>query len=400
MQLKLTFETGRKEINFRKKMKVQYDNKKRTDKKLRVEIVRGLEDINNLVQEWDDLYSRSGNATPFYSRAWVHTFVSEKENKGTPILITVWSDSILVALLPLTIRSYCGVKIALGTPADMLCYTGILVDSEYPEALGTIARTCAQEKIAHVFYNKYTPSQDVITNSFFEELSKKGFVCKRWKRHDCLWTCLETSFDEVLAKRRTGEQRRWLLRKERRVFKQEGISVNCYKGREITPEIVKRIGVIQEDSWVKEEGKAVLGQPFYQKLLIEIAKTDLALVWLMTKDEDDIAFIYSLHVNDRLYPKWMSYRHKYGTSSSLSYGKVLYMQMIRYACDNGIRMLDLGFGLDDWKSVWAADKQEIDTLISGRGFIGRIAIWLSGILRMCARYKWFLSRYIRVWKKK
>lgn len=365
-------------------------NKKGVESELRGQIVRGMDSINSLTKDWDDLFIRADKAPPFYSRAWIQTFISEKNVKGTPLLITVWSESKLVALLPLTISSYWGIKMAMGTPTTTLCCTGILVDPNYQEAIRVIAEAWVREKIAHAFYNKYTSSQDESTNKLFEELSRHGFICRRWQRHVCLWTCLEPNFDQALKNRRTGEQRRWLLRKERRVFKQGDVAIACYIGKEITPEITARIAAIQEDSWVKEEGAAVLGKSFYQKLLIEMGKAGLGYVWLMTKDGDDVAFLYALRVNSRLYPKWMSYRHKYGTSSSLSFGKVLYMQMVRDACNKGIDLLDLGFGEDKWKSVWATDRHVIDTAISGRGLIGRTEVICCWVIRKCVRFKWLL----------
>lgn len=367
--------------------------------RLHVEVVKGKENIKKINRDWDDLFRRAHKAPPYFSRAWVQTFMTETNFKGTPLLITVRSDSKLVALLPLIVHNIFGLKFAKVAPTTILCYNGILLDPNYPEVNRIVADVLQREKIAHVFYNKYLSSMDEPTNELIEEMGLHNFAFKRWRRHICLWTHLEPTFDQVLENRRTGKQRRWLLRKEKRVFKQGDVSVVCYTGKEITRKITARIAAIQEDSWVKAEGAAILKQTFYQKLLEEIGKAGIGCVCLMTKDGDDVAFVYALRVKNSLYPKWMSYRQKYGTSSSLSYGKVLYMQLIRYACDEGIDFLDLGFGQDKWKEVWASDKQNIDRVIAGRSIIGHTAILCYNILRWYAKIKWFLHRQYKKIRK-
>jgi CelD/BcsL family acetyltransferase involved in cellulose biosynthesis len=370
-------------------------NEKEINSELQCRIVRGLDSIAELSGDWDNLFKRAHKAPAYFSRAWVQTFITEKRVKGRPLLITVWSDTKLVALLPLTVCNYLGIKVAKVAPTTVLCYTGILIDPNYQEAIRIVVEALFQNKIAHVFYNKYLSSLDEPTNELIAELIRHNFIFKRWKRHVCMWTKLEPSFEQVLESRRTGEQRRWLLRKERRVFKQGDVDVVCYAGKEITPEITARVAAIQKDSWLKAEGKAILNQTFYQKLLIELGKAGIGCIWLMTKDGDDVAFIYALRVKNRLYPKWMSYRNKYGASSSLSFGKILYIQMVRDACNKGISILDLGFGTDRWKNVWATERQSIDLIISGRGFIGQLSSFICGMLLMCAKYKWRLHQHMK-----
>ena len=111
-------------------------------------------------------------------------------------------------------------------------------------------------------------------------------------------------------------------------------------------------------------------------------------------NSEDIAFIYCLRAHDSLSFKWMSYKLNYG-SSTLSFGKALYTQVIRDACDEGISMLDLGFGKDKWKKLWATERQSVDLFISGRGFIGYLASFICGILLKYSYYRWRLHRYIK-----
>ncbi len=369
-------------------------DKKEIKTNLNVKIVRGLEDINKLKKDWEDLFKHADNASPYYSSAWILTFISEKENKGVPTLITVWSDSKLVALLPVTIRNYFGIKTAIGIPSDVLCCTGILADPNYQdEALSAIAQIWVQERIARIFYNKFTSSWDKSTNKLFEELGHHGLVNRRWKRHVCLKGRLEPDFDELLRKTRNKKQRQKLLYHEKQIFKSGDVKLNRYAGKQITDEITARIADIQNNSWVKEEEDAFLIRPLYQKLLFELGQADIGCAWILTTESEDIAFLYGLRVKDNFYIKWMSYKQKYG-SSTLSYGKALYTQVIRDACKEGVSVIDFGFGEDRWKQHWATSRDNIKIVISGYGIAGYLAVLVYGVLLKCAKFMWRLYQCI------
>jgi len=361
------------------------------DMELRSQVFRGADSISMLSRDWDDLFRRAYQAPPYLSRACIQTFINEGNIKGTLLLITAWCGSKLIALLPLTISSYCGVKIASVVPTTILCYTGILIDPNYHEAIRVTAEVCVKEKIAHVFYNKYTSTKDEFTNKLFAELSREGFVCRHWQRHVSLQVHLEQDFEKVLRKNRNKKQREKILYHERRVFKSGDVQVTRYIDEQITPEVMARIADIQENSWVKARGAAVLKQPFYQKLLIEMGKAGIGFVWLMTKGNNDIAFLYAFRIKNSLYPKWMAYKLKHGHSSTLSFGKVLVMQMVRDACKEGIHLLDFGFGEDRWKRLWATDSHDIERVIAGPGLVGYVAIFCYAILRWSARCKYLLQ---------
>lgn len=369
-------------------------NKKENNSKLHYKIFRGTDSITGLSEDWDNLFDRAHKAPSYFSRAWVQTFMTEKGIKDKTLLITVWSDTKLVALLPLTICSYFGIKVAKIVPTTILCYTGILIDPNYHEAIRILAQVLLQKKIAHALYNKYMLSLDEPTNELFAELSRHNYTYKRWKRHLCLKSNSELDFDHLLKKTRNSKQRKKLLYHERQIFKSGDVTVTRYIGKQITEEIINRIADIQNNSWLKEEGKAVLTQPFYRKLLHELAQAGIGCIWLMAINSEDIAFTYCLRAHDILSFKWMSYKLNHG-SSTLSFGKALYTQVIRDACNEGVRVIDFGFGEDSWKQHWATDKDYVDVAISGRGFIGYLAACIFGMLLKCAQYRWKLRQYIK-----
>ena len=138
---------------------------------------------------------------------------------------------------------------------------------------------------------------------------------------------------------------------------------------------------------MKRRGAAVLGQPFYQRLLTEMAKAGLGHVWLMTMDGDDVAFAYALVAHKKLALKWIAFKLKY--ESSLSFGKILTMQMIRDACEEDAESFDFGLGTGQYKQFWATDNHDVAMAVAGRGFLGYLVV-------LCYRAMWRLAEQKRL----
>jgi len=360
---------------------------------LRGTVVRGADNIAKLGQEWDDLFTRAHDAPAYISRAWAETFISEGRVNGTPLLIAVWDGSKLAALQPLSVRRFCGLRLA--EPIGILAGArlGLLADTNYTEAIGVVADVWVREKLANTFYVKYFSSLDDVTNKLMAELANRGFAYKCELQRSCPLICLGGSFEDYLQKTKSGKRRKKLRYQKRQVFDAGDVAVVRYTGADITPEVITRIAVIQEQSWMKRRSAAVLGQPFYKRLLTEMAKAGLAHVWLMTMDGDDVAFGYALVAHRKLDLKWISFKLKY--ESSLSFGKILTMWMIRDACQENIESFDFGLGDSEYKQFWATDNHDVVMVIAGRGVLGCLIVLCYRAMWRLAKQKWLFSVYYR-----
>ncbi len=371
-------------------------NKKTVECNLQCRIVRGLDSIAELSEDWDDLFTRSKDSPAFLSRSWLETFIRQKRIKGKPCLIVVWHGSKLVALLPLDIHSICGVRISGLIGATIPSYLGILLDPNYQEAISVAAEVWSQTKVAHAFYNKYLSSLDESTNKLITEFAGRGFAFKRGFPRPCPWIRLGCSFDEYLQKTKSGKRIKKLRYAQRQALKSAKVEIFHFVGKNISPEINKRIADIQENSWMKQRGAAVLGQPFYQELLNTIAKEDLAHAWLMTIDGNDAVFSYVLAAHNKLNLKWMAFKQKY--KSPLSFGKILTMQVIRDACTTQMKSIDFGFGNSAWKRFWATENHVVERIIVGRGVLGYLAVVCYSAIWWIAENKRIFSFYYRLRK--
>lgn len=367
------------------------------DQPINSQIVKGSKDIFEFSKDWDDLFSRAVYAPPYLSRAWISTFIHEGRLHGTPLFILVWSGEKLVALLPLEVRRFLGIKIAEPISTGEPTYLGLLLDSDYPAAVKCTARILVQEKIAHCLCNSNLSSEDQATNELLDELVENSFLCLRVHRNPCYYIGLRGSYDEYLMQAKTAKRRKKLRYEEKRLFNSGNVVVRHYKGKEITPEVLGRVARIQEASWMKRRGAAVLGQPFYQKLLLKMAKANFGNVWLMTVDGEDASFVYTLVAHKKLYYYKTAFKLQF--ESSLSVGKVLTMQVIRNACDHDILSFDFGQGDGEYKRFWATDFHNVYRAAAGRGLGGRLTVLCFAFVWWLAKHQWLLAQYRRIKRK-
>lgn len=364
------------------------------DKQIVVQIIEDSKGISDLEKDWDDLFARAVDAPPFLSSAWISTFIREGKIKGTPLFILAWCQSKLVALFPLAVRKYLNTKIALPIGTGIPSYLGLLLDPDYRSVTEDIAEIIISKRVFDVYYSEDLSSEDLGTNDLIDKLAQKGCFCRQISRNPCCHVKLGCSFDEYFRNNASSKSRQNLLRRERRLFENGNVVVKHYVNAEVTPDVLLRIAQIEDESWLKRRGVAVLKQRFYQELLLKMAQAGFGHVWLMTIEGEDAAFEYIYITHNRLQFGFRAFKLKY--SSSISIGQILIMHAIRDACSNGIFSMDIGHGEADYKRFWAKNSYLVNRVVAGRGFRGYL-IAMSYYAAWCVgKIEWFHSYYRRI----
>jgi len=368
--------------------------KSQQDQQVNVQIIEGAESISEFGEHWDDLFDRAVDAPPFLSRPWVSTFIQEGKIKGTPLFILAWCGTKLVALFPLAVRKYLTAKIAVPIGTGIPSYLGLLLDPGYRSVTEDIADIITSKRVFDVYYSEDLSSEDFATNDLLDKLAKKGCSRQQVSRNPCCYVQLGCSFDEYFRNNASSKSRQNLRRRERRLFENGNVKVEHYAVGEVTPEVLLRIAGIEQQSWLKRRGAAVLEQRFYQELLLKMAQAGFGHVWLMTIDSEDAAFEYVFIVHKRLQFGFRAFKLKY--SSSVSIGQILMMHTIRDACSNGVLSMDIGHGEADYKRFWAKDSYRVDRVVAGRGFRGYLIATSFYSAWRLAEIEWFHSSYRRI----
>ena len=361
----------------------------------KLQIVESAEGISEFGGAWDDLFARAVDAPPYLARLWVSTFVEEGRIPGTPLFILAWSEGKLIALFPLAIRKFLNVKIAVPIGTGQGSYLGLLLDPDYQLAIDYIADLIISKRIFDVFYSTDLYSEDAATHELLLRLAEQGYSCRCVFRDPSHYIQLNCSFDEYLIRKIKKGKRRYKLRyEERKLFQLADVRVTRYIGEAVTPEINKRVATIQLESWMKRRGGAVLGEPFYQKLLLNVAKAGFSYVWLMTIDGEDAAFAYAFVAHGKLHYYWPAFKLKY--ESSLSIGQILLMQVIRDACDEGVVSFDFLHGDAEYKRFWATNTARVDRITASRGYRGNLIAMSYYLTWRLAEIEQFHSSYRRI----
>ncbi len=367
----------------------------RQDQSIELRIVEGAEGISEFSDDWDDLFVRAMGAPPYLSRSWTKTFFEEGELRGSLLFVLAWCDAKLVALFPLAVRRVLNTKTAVPIGTGEGAYLGLLIDPEHRSAIKDIADLIISENIFDVYYSADLSSEDAVTNDLLDDLVSRGYSCRKVFRDPCFCLQLGCPFDEYLKKKIPEGKRRYKLRyEEKKLFKSADVRITRYAGKEITPEVNRRVAAIQLESWMKRRGAAVLGEPFYQKLLGNMAAGGFGQVWLMTFDGEDAAFVYSFVAHGQLHYFWPAFKLKY--ESSLSIGQMLLMHVIRDACEEGIQLFDFIYGDAEYKRFWATDCYKVYRVVAGRGFMGHLIVTFCYVFFRLGQIKWLHSSYRRI----
>ena len=365
------------------------------DRAIDLQIVEGPAGISQFADAWDDLFDRAVDAPPYLSRWWAGTFVEEARLQGSPLFILAWSNKRLVALLPLAIRKSLSVKIATPIGTGQPTYLGLLLDPAYRSVIANLADLIASKRLFDVYCSGDLSSQDAATDRLLGQLQKRGYSCRKVLRRPCLWAKLGCPFDEYLERNIPRSKRRSKLRyKEKRLYKSAGVQVRRYVGRQITPELNRRVADIQLESWIHKRGGAVLWQPFFQKLMANMAEGGFGRLWLMTIDGEDAAFAYSFVAHGHNHYFWPAFKLKY--ESQLSIGQMLLMRVIRDCCADGIESLDFMHGDAAYKRFWATDSHNVYRVVASRGLRGRLIAGAYYLTWSLGRSERLRSAYRRI----
>jgi CelD/BcsL family acetyltransferase involved in cellulose biosynthesis len=357
---------------------------------LTVEVVKGAANVLALAPRWDDLMSRARGAPAFLARAWVEPWIRAGRTGGEAVAVAASDGERLVALLVLSVRSRAGVRIATPPGAEQPCYHGLLLDPASPDAVAAVAEACVRESVFHVLRIDDVATVDAATQALLAALAERGFRIARNLRNPCPTILLGCTYDDYLARTKSGKSRQTLRRKEKKLLASGDVKVVHLTGGAIDADAMRRAAVVQDESWMRRRGAAVLKEPFYQDLTLSGARGGLAHLWLVTIDGEDAAFVYALVAQAQLHYVWTAFRLAYEPRSA---GQILTGWTIRDACEMKVERYDFGHGDAEYKRFWSTDAHEVHRVVAGRGLAGATVMLVTKLAWRLAKVAWIRSVY-------
>jgi CelD/BcsL family acetyltransferase involved in cellulose biosynthesis len=336
-----------------------------------VRIVENRSEFDGLEAAWGALDALPG-VHPFqqfgWAAAWVRTLGAQA---GVRLQIaTLWRNDELVAALPLCVRRYKGIRLLEWIGAGVSDYCDALVHPslDTQAALLTlwqavnrrggfdVARLSHVREDAHVFgvLNGLRP--------WTETHEDAGGVPIVW-----------SAGEEWLQQQSAGMRDR--VKYNARRMAKAGFEVSVCEPPESCAKIID-ILVAQKRPWLAARGlSSMINEPAGVDFLHSIAAFSAARgeLHLSTVQNQgriaacDLAFVR----NGIIYSYIASFDAEF---AKYSFGRVLTDRLLMWACDSGLRRLDLLLGAYDYKTEYNCTLEPVRTLVLARGLIGRAAV--------------------------
>lgn len=347
--------------------------------------------LYRIKDDWGALFSRAPDAFPYLSFSWINTFITCGQINGDVRVLIARQDEVFVAALPLMIKKYGIARVAYPIGTGVPAYLGVLADPEHLSAVVRIVDYIKDYKLFDVYYFNNYYARDSATKILFNCLEKCGYIVKSTVRNPCYFIELPQSFDDYLQKTKSTKRAKKLKYEEKRLYAEYDVQILYYKGNDISDAVFDRVVTIQNESWMRRRGAAVIGQPFNRTLLMTMAQEGLAHLWLMTLNGEDAAFVFALVHAHQFHYYRTAFKLKFEDRSSV--GKMLTMHVIRQACQMGFKYFDFGHGEAEYKRFWATDFNHVCRIAAGQGFRGRMYVFFCSMIWKISKIKWLRSMY-------
>jgi CelD/BcsL family acetyltransferase involved in cellulose biosynthesis len=325
-----------------------------------------------LETSWRELDAHAA-VRPFQQYAWVAAWVRTIGTAGGWRLkvATLWQEGRLVAVLPLCIRRVNGMRILEWAAARVSDYCDAIVDPRIDQdfALHTLWEAVARSggfdvaRLSHVRTDARFFSVLGALRPWTETLEDAGGVPIAW------------SSGAEWLQRQTAGMRDRVKYNSRRMLK-AGFEVRVCGKADSSSRIIETL-VRQKRPWLAARGLSSFidepgGVEFLQSVVAASAERgELHLSTVQNQERIaacDLAFVREGVIYSYL-ASFEPELHKY------SFGRILTDSLLMWACDNGMRRLDLLLGAYDYKTEYQCTLEPVRTLVIPRGPIGRAALF-------------------------
>jgi CelD/BcsL family acetyltransferase involved in cellulose biosynthesis len=346
-------------------------NPNQIPERLAVRFVEDRTAFDSLEAPWCALDALPG-VHPFQQFGWMAAWVRTIGAAGGWRLnvATLWQDNRLVAVLPLCIRRYKGVRILEWIGARVSDYCDGLID---PSLDGNVALLTLWQavnrrggfdvaRLSHVRNDAHIFGVLEAFDPWTETLEDAGGVPIAW------------TTGEQWLQHQTAAMRERVKYNARRMAK-AGFAVRVWESSEPCARIIDTL-VAQKRPWLAARGlSSMINEPggvdFLQSAVAgSAARGELHLSTVQNQDRIaacNLAFVR----NGVIYGYIASFDPEF---AKYSFGRALWDRLLMWACDSGQRRLDLLLGAYDYKTEYNCTLEPVRTQVIARSLFGRAAV--------------------------
>lgn len=336
-------------------------------------LIEDLKSFQQLESAWRNIDAAPA-IRPFQQFTWIDSWIRTlgAANKVQLKIATLWESDRLIAVLPLCVRRHQGVRILEWIAARVSDYCNGLVapGTDEDAALRSLWEFVVRSggfDLARLSHLRTDTRLFEVLNAFhpwIETLEDAGGVPITW-----------SSGAEWLKQQSAGMRDR-VKYNSRRMLK-AGFDVRVCESPAACGPIIDTM-VAQKLPWLAARGlSSFIQQPHGVEFLKSVVTAAAARgeLHLSTVENAgrigacDLAFVREGIIYSYL-ASFDPEFHKY------SFGRVLTDTLLMWACDNGMRRLDLLLGAYDYKTEYNCTLEPVRTLVMPRSLIGRAALFV------------------------
>jgi CelD/BcsL family acetyltransferase involved in cellulose biosynthesis len=335
---------------------------------LQSRIIEDLSQLSALQDAWRGL--QPSVRYPFHELGWYLAWARTIGTTGGRRLkcVTLWDGGRLVAMLPLALRRYKGVRLLgwMGARATDYCDAIIAPGVDAHDALKAAWRSLNRDVAFDVLRLQHVRT-DALINGFIEDLDPWVETREGAYTIPLTWS----SGADWLASR--SSKRRDSFRQRLRYMDKNGFEFKTWR----TPETdVLQAALEQKQVWIKARDASGFviepqGPEFLSAFADELSSLGLLHLSAIRSAERIVACHVGFVRDDTYYYYMPTYDAAFAKQS---FGTSLREHLIMWACDQGLKKFDMLLGAHEYKSHYGAIEDVVRTLVVPRGLLGRAAV--------------------------
>jgi CelD/BcsL family acetyltransferase involved in cellulose biosynthesis len=334
-------------------------------------IVDDRMEFDGLRAAWTSLALRV-KARPFQEYGWAAAWMRTIGATGGRRLcvVTLWDGDRLLAVLPLTIRRFRGIRLLEWIGARTIDYCDALVDPNIDCA--TALQQMWQGLCRHCAFDVARFGQvraDAKISCLVNELHPWIETTEESQGIPIAWS----SGKEWLERQRSKARVR--TKSRRRQSTELGFDFHMWQPPDPTEPIVEAL-IAQKCAWLVAKGQSgFLSEPagaqFLRELARELAQSG-SLHLSAWRSKDVIAACHLGFLRDGvLYYYMPAYEARWAKQG---FGSLLLESLLMWACDQGLSRFDMLLGDYEYKTRYDVTAESVRTLVVARGLVGRAAL--------------------------
>lgn len=337
---------------------------------MEVVLVERDDEFARLESAWRELAAMCG-ARVFQQFEWAHTWfrtIGRKDNHGLCVA-TGWDGSRLVAVLPLTIRRYNGVRLAEWMGARTGDYLDALIHPQFDpvKSVESLWQVLRRRKIDIVRFGQVRT--DALIHPWLEQEGAWVETHEESVGIPIVWSSGQQWLEAQSTSQQSGFRRRG------RKLEHLGLSFNVWQPSEPLDPVLDFL-IAHKRAWMQSHSqdgflKTDDGAEFLRDTARSLACRGMLHVSYI-RSKEAIAACHVGFLQDNVLSYYIpAYDEKF---TKQSVGTVLLDRLVMWACDQGLRRLDLLRGMYDYKERYDISSESLETRTLAVSPVGRVAL--------------------------